>query len=772
MAEAHQAVGFQFTVTPEGIDLQLSREVLRQIWLSGVRAWQRHLIRFKNGLKRGLYPMHPSSWLVVTIGTLGSLHLRLDPSLGFIPRISQALPVGSLLSRSQRDVAGGLLFATGIWGAMVLAMRYTLRGLLSYHGWIFTPHGTSPFSTRMWMMMVRLFSGRNPKLYSFQPSLPRLPPPALHDTLTRYLESVNSLLEPELLEQTERLARDFEKGEGRRLQRYVQLKAWWAPNYVSDWWEEYVYLRGRSPIMVNSNYYAMDLLYHKPTTIQAARAANIIHFMMLYRQQLDREEIMPLMLLGTVPMCSSQWERMFNTCRLPGIETDTLQHMADSRHLVVLHCGRYYRLFVYHGGCLLSPCALQNQLQTILDDKSLPQPGELHLAALTAGNRVQWAKARAEFFSEGVNKRSLDAIEKGAFFLTLDDEEQGYRPEDPVTSLDAFSKSLLHGKCDDRWFDKSFTVVVYRNGSMGINAEHSWADAPIMGHCYEYILAMDTVLFGYTDDGNCHGSLPAGYLSPPQRLQWLIPQNCVLAMEQSLAEARALAADVDFHTFPFNEFGKGRVKKCKTSPDAFIQLALQLAQYRDKGSFCLTYEASMTRLFRDGRTETVRSCTRESCAFVKAMEDATTSREQRLALFRVASEHHQTLYRLAMTGAGIDRHLFCLYVVSRYLGVDSPFLSQVLSQPWRLSTSQTPQQQTQLLDLRTRSEYVAGGGGFGPVADDGYGVSYIIIGENLINFHISSKFSCKETNSHRFGERICLALRELINLFPVDKRNG
>lgn len=26
---------------------------------------------------------------------------------------------------------------------------------------------------------------------------------------------------------------------------------------VSDWWEEYVYLRGRSPLMVNSNYYVM-----------------------------------------------------------------------------------------------------------------------------------------------------------------------------------------------------------------------------------------------------------------------------------------------------------------------------------------------------------------------------------------------------------------------------------------------------------------------------------------------------------------------------------
>lgn len=26
---------------------------------------------------------------------------------------------------------------------------------------------------------------------------------------------------------------------------------------VSDWWEEYIYLRGRGPIMVNSNYFAM-----------------------------------------------------------------------------------------------------------------------------------------------------------------------------------------------------------------------------------------------------------------------------------------------------------------------------------------------------------------------------------------------------------------------------------------------------------------------------------------------------------------------------------
>ena len=59
-----------------------------------------------------------------------------------------------------------------------------------------------------------------------------------------------------------------------------------------------------------------------------------------------------------------------------------------------------------------------------------------------------------------------------------------------------------------------------------------------------------------------------------------------------------------------------------------------------------------------------------------------------IALLREACDYHQDAYRTAMTGGGIDRHLFCLYVVSRYLGIDSPFLKEVLSEPWRLSTSQ------------------------------------------------------------------------------------
>ena len=44
------------------------------------------------------------------------------------------------------------------------------------------------------------------------------------------------------------------------------------------------------------------------------------------------------------------------------------------------------------------------------------------------------------------------------------------------------------------------------------------------------------------------------------------------------------------------------------------------------------------------------------------------SREELLGLLRHAGEKHQKLYRDAMNGDGIDRHLFALYLVSKGLG--------------------------------------------------------------------------------------------------------
>jgi carnitine O-palmitoyltransferase 1 len=64
---------------------------------------------------------------------------------------------------------------------------------------------------------------------------------------------------------------------------------------------------------------------------------------------------------------------------------------------------------------------IYRQLEKILSDESPPAKGEEMLAALTAGERMAWAVARQEFFFKGVNRHSLDAIEKAAFIVALDD---------------------------------------------------------------------------------------------------------------------------------------------------------------------------------------------------------------------------------------------------------------------------------------------------------------------------------------------------------------
>ena len=106
--------------------------------------------------------------------------------------------------------------------------------------------------------------------------------------------------------------------------------------------------------------------------------------------------------------------------------------MSDSLHIVVYRSGKYFRVPIHHKGRLLKPAELELQFQRILEDRTNPEPGEEKLAALTAWERTSWAKARQKFFAKGVNRLSLDLIEKSAFVVVLDDEEYSY---DPVSLL-------------------------------------------------------------------------------------------------------------------------------------------------------------------------------------------------------------------------------------------------------------------------------------------------------------------------------------------------
>jgi hypothetical protein len=79
---------------------------------------------------------------------------------------------------------------------------------------------------------------------------------------------------------------------------------------------------------------------------------------------------------------------------------------------------------------------------------------------------------------------------------------------------------MLHGKGYDRWFDKSFNMIFSANGRVGLNTEHSWADAPVTGHMWECVLADEALLIGYDENGHSKGHCRFEELPNPIKLRW------------------------------------------------------------------------------------------------------------------------------------------------------------------------------------------------------------------------------------------------------------
>lgn len=771
MAEAHQAVAFTFTYHQDhSYDFSISLEALNVIWLSIVRSWKKRIARFFTHCRNGFFPSSTNFLFAIYALILGLRFYYNFDTFGIIQFIEFLPPIRSY-EQPLTSFISCLAYSIVIWLIKAMLLRYYLKFLLMYKGWLHESRSFGGYSllSKIWLINLKvLFAlSRKPQLYSYQTSLPKLPLPALKDTIQRYLRSVKPLCSSEgHYKDIERKAIEFQNGIGKKLQFYLHLKSWFSTNYVSDWWEEYVYLRARSPLMVNSNYYGIDALLVCPTEKQTSRAANLIYSSIIFRRKIDRQELKPLMIQNLVPLCSAQYERTFNTTRIPGVETDKLVHLNDSSHVAVYHLGRFYKLTFHHKGKLLQPKQIEYLLDKIVNDTEGPKDGEEYIASLTTLDRASWAKIREQkLMTNPVNRHSLRIIESAAFVVVLEDDEFEFDPKDP-TKLDRYGQLLLHGKGNDRWYDKSLNLIVSKAGRCGFNAEHSFADAPVLAHYWEYTLGYDYSHLGYDDFGRCtEGPDDFRQISNIVRLKWKIDDDLHADLLDAQKNAIKILSDVDLRLLMHDSYGKGFIKRLKVSPDAYIQMALQLAYYRDVKHLSLTYEASMTRLYREGRTETVRPVTIESAEWVYSMHDPKKSNSERLELLKRACNYHTRNIQKAMSGEGVDRHLFCLYIISRYLETENDFLKEVLSEPWKLSTSQTPHHQANILDPKRFPKHISCGGGFGPVADDGYGVSYMIAGEDLLFFHVSSKKSSKETDSFRFANNISNTLRDMKQMF-------
>lgn len=344
-------------------------------------------------------------------------------------------------------------------------------------------------------------------------------------------------------------------------------------------------------------------------------------------------------LVNAYPLDMSQYFRLFNSTRLPKPSRDELFTDAKARHLLVLRKGNFYVFDVLdQDGNIVSPSEIQAHLKYILSDNS-PVP-EFPLAYLTSENRDVWAELRQKLVHDG-NEETLKKVDSAVFCLCLDDF--------PVKDITHLSHTMLHGDGTNRWFDKSFNLIVAKDGTAAINFEHAWGDGVAVLRFVNEVFRDSTqtpAISPRSQPAATNSSVSVQKLS--FKLSDVLKAGITTAKEKFDATMKTLTID----SIQFHRGGKEFLKKQKLSPDAVAQLAFQMAFLRQYGQTVATYESCSTAAFKHGRTETIRPASiftkRCSEAFVKHPSKHSVGELQHMVA--ECSKYHGQLTKEAAMG--------------------------------------------------------------------------------------------------------------------------
>ncbi|KAE8750338.1 hypothetical protein FOCC_FOCC002898 [Frankliniella occidentalis] len=504
------------------------------------------------------------------------------------------------------------------------------------------------------------------------------------------------------------------------------------------------------------------------------------------------------------PLCMSQYYRLMTTVRNPGKPRDQQVTIDTSSDHIVFYV---VQVRAEGGGPPIGEDALTGRLASILAEPA-PAPGGPAGAApiglLTSQRRDKWAEAREHLIADPVNRTSCEAIERALLVLCLDA---------PITTAFNNARALparghavqgrdetnmahhmIHGggskaNSGNRWFDKTIQLVISSDGVCGLCYEHSPSEGVAVIQLMEQMLKDATTPASVTLPAT-PGSPPpatAPVNAPPRLLGWNVDSTTRRHLDEAAKAIDSMIDDLDFYVYRFNDYGKEFIKSCKCSPDAYIQLALQLTYIRLFGKPTATYESASLRRFQNGRVDCIRAATCEAWEWAAAMlqqkqgaspvapppsslAPGADSDEKKVTfvlfddnrkreLFKVAVKKQTDIMVQNILGEGIDVHLLGLREMAKELGEPVPDLftdeTYRVANHFALSTSQVPTVTDSFM-------------GYGPVVPDGYGASYNPKPDSIV-FCLSAFHSAETTSTAAFAralERSLLDMRDLLQTPP------
>lgn len=337
--------------------------------------------------------------------------------------------------------------------------------------------------------------------------------------------------------------------------------------------------------------------------------------------------------------------------------------MTPVRHIMVMSEGLIFALRVYDDkDKLLTIGDLEAQLLRILEHseylssldpkscslKTQEDNAGAFLGALTSLNRDAWTDARQELISfDPRNQENLITIQSSLFAVCLDNTA----PQTPSE----LAKECAMGNSGNRWYDKSFQYVVFRNGMVGSNMEHANADATVLQSMYRWL--GERYLHRIGGYETCIESRQQAFLPAPELLRWRLPPNLTSSEAIPCAMSDIATRGQLLHTrvTRTDNYGKSVLRPLGLFPDTFVQMGIQLAGYRTWGRAVPTYESGHTRMFVEGRTETIRTVTTDVKRWLEAATrsaDAMKSKDV-YELLVAAMKRHKQISMEALVGQGM-----------------------------------------------------------------------------------------------------------------------
>eukprot|EP00756_Hemistasia_phaeocysticola_P041263 Hpha_TRINITY_DN16906_c1_g12::TRINITY_DN16906_c1_g12_i1::g.55267::m.55267/K08766/CPT2; carnitine O-palmitoyltransferase 2 len=624
----------------------------------------------------------------------------------------------------------------------------------------------------------------------FQKSLPRMPIPELQKTLDRYLQTQRPICTDEEYTEVEKAVAELRAGRGPALHASLVSRDSKRPetSYINQWWFE-MYVNDRRPLPITTNpFLAFRDEANAEKMDQARRAADFIVASVYFKRTLDASLLKPEVfhlkpkpgwfdtvmrlipggaplpftgnsihtvigfLTGAFPLDMSQFANLFCSTRVPRKPEDVVvkNDRGGKQHVAVQRGNRFYKVIVSdEAGKPLPGSSIRAALQNILD---APEDDSPPIGILTTLPRDEWADLRAKIEATPQGKAALDVVDTALFAVCLEARsargaevgEVGYRELGEV---------MLHGDARNRWFDKSFQLIVCSNGKSAVNFEHAWGDGvAVLRYCNE--------VWKEATEHNFSPEIGDASACATEKLEWGASEEVKKAVTDAGKKFDAWLDSLNVSVAYVPEVSSKLVKKLGVGQDGLMQIAKQLAHYRLHGFLVSTYESANHAAFKHGRTETIRPATSEALEFCRVI-DSDADPKEKAAKLRAAIARHGAVTKAALMGQGVDRLLFGLRKMAEIEGGDTP---QLFDSPEHAKWSKI------IISTSTLDSPALDGGGFGPVNDDCYAVGYAMRADDC--GYIVSTY---REDGAKLAELLSKSLRDMVKLLqdnpaPKEKK--